>query len=224
MTGPSSMIRRLRNPDPKFGAALAGTLLMLAGAGILMGIITAEALFPRPYNTADSAISDLGSTFEPSGYVRQPSAAIFNTLMIVTGLMVAFAGWALRPLFSGRTLPIMVGLLGIFIFLVGVFPGTVENGEPSTEGVHPLVAFLTFATGGIAAIFAGRVTRAPFRYVSILFGGVGLLSLVLSGWLSDTSLGEGGIERWVAYPIVLWLVAFGSYVLGSTAPSDGPDR
>lgn len=218
------MIRRLGNLDRELGAALAGTLLLLAGAAILIGIITAESLFPRPYNTADNAISDLGSTFEPSGEMRQPSAAIFNTLMIATGLMIAVAGRALRPLFAGRTLPILVGLLGVFIFLVGVFPGTVESGEPSSGGVHPLVAFLTFATGGIAAIFAGRVTRPPFRYVSILLGGVGLLSLVLSGWLGGTGLGEGGIERWVAYPIILWLVAFGAYVLGAATTAKAPTQ
>ena len=27
-------------------------------------------------------------------------------------------------------------------------------------------------------------------------------------------LGDGGIERWVAYPVVLWLVAFGGYLAG----------
>lgn len=192
--------------------------MLLAGAAILMGIITAEALFPRPYDTADNAISDLGSTFEPGGEVRQPSATIFNTVMIVSGLMVAVAAPALRRLFSSWALPIAVGLLGAFIFLVGVFPGTVENGEPSTEGVHPVVAALTFISGGVAAILAGRLTRSPFRYLSALLGLGALLALALSGWLGDTRLGEGGIERWVAYPIVLWLVAFGGYILG-TAPS-----
>jgi len=206
--------------DRRGAAALGGTLLLLAGATILMGIITAEALFPRPYNTADNAISDLGSTFEPGGNVRQPSATIFNTLMIVTGLLVAAAAPALRGLFSSWALPIAVGLLGTFLFLVGVFPGTVENGEPSTEGVHPIVAALTFVSGGVAAILASRLTRPPFRYLSALLGLLALLALALSGWLGDTSLGEGGIERWVAYPIVLWLVAFGGYILGS-APSSG---
>jgi hypothetical protein len=30
-------------------------------------------------------------------------------------------------------------------------------------------------------------------------------------------LGEGGLERWIVYPIVLWLVAFGSYLLATPA-------
>jgi hypothetical protein len=30
-------------------------------------------------------------------------------------------------------------------------------------------------------------------------------------------LGEGGLERWIVYPIVLWLVAFGSYLMATPA-------
>jgi hypothetical protein len=28
-------------------------------------------------------------------------------------------------------------------------------------------------------------------------------------------LGEGGLERWIVYPIVLWPVAFGSYLIAT---------
>jgi len=27
-------------------------------------------------------------------------------------------------------------------------------------------------------------------------------------------LGGGGVERWVAYPIVIWLIGFGEYLPG----------
>jgi hypothetical membrane protein len=196
-------------------SSLGGTLLILAGSAILLGIITGEALFPMPYGTAENAISDLGSTFQPGGEVREPSATIFNTTMIVTGLMILAGAAALGRAIGSRALLVALALLGLFVTLVGIFPGTVEGGEPSSEGVHPVVAMLTFVSGGVAAILAGRVTRPPFRYISVLLGAIALLSLALAGWLGDTRLGEGGIERWVAYPVVLWLVAFGAYVLGS---------
>jgi hypothetical protein len=36
-------------------------------------------------------------------------------------------------------------------------------------------------------------------------------------------LGEGGLERWIVYPVVLWLVAFGRYLMaGAAAPA--PER
>ena len=34
-------------------------------------------------------------------------------------------------------------------------------------------------------------------------------------WAPVAALGEGGIERWIIHPIVLWLVAFGSYLLAA---------
>ena len=40
----------------------AGALLFLAGAVVLMGIITAEALYPADYSTAANTVSDLGGT------------------------------------------------------------------------------------------------------------------------------------------------------------------
>jgi hypothetical protein len=37
----------------------------------------------------------------------------------------------------------------------------------------------------------------------------------LTGPLGDTHLGEGGIERWIAYPTILRLWAFGNYLLAA---------
>ena len=36
-------------------------------------------------------------------------------------------------------------------------------------------------------------------------------------WTPMVELGEGGLERWIVYPIVLWLVAFGSYLMATPA-------
>src|SRR5215217_4969625 len=44
---------------------VAGTLLFLAGAVVLMGIITAEALYPASYSTASNTVSDLGAPYRP---------------------------------------------------------------------------------------------------------------------------------------------------------------
>ena len=66
----------------------AGALLAVGGSAILMGIITAEALYPAPYSTFDNEISDLGATRPPNSVILQPSASIFNLTMIVTGLLI----------------------------------------------------------------------------------------------------------------------------------------
>jgi hypothetical protein len=63
------------------------------------------------------------------------------------------------------------------------------------------------------------VTSAPFRYMSLA---VGLLSLaaLIAGELGDNSpivksIGIGGTERWVVFPLILWLAFFGGYLLAS---------
>jgi hypothetical protein len=48
-----------------------------------------------------------------------------------------------------------------------------------------------------------------------------LLSLFFASWLIPI-LGDGGTERWVAYPVVLWMTGFGGCLLGMK-PAGGVD-
>jgi hypothetical protein len=59
---------------------------------------------------------------------------------------------------------------------------------------------------------------------------VGLLSLValIVGLLGDNSpvvksIGLGGVERWVVFPMILWLAFFGGHLLASRHRTQ-PDR
>lgn len=199
-------------PPPTTAVRLAGVLLLLAGAIVLMGIITAEALYPAPYTTGGNEISDLGGTRPPEGLVLQPSATIFNLVMLGCGLLVLVAAWLVQRGLGRRSLAITLGLLGVGATCVGLFPG--NTGTP-----HALFSLLTFVAGGVCGLVAARVTSAPFRYVSAALGVVSLGALLSYGVLGDAgplaSLGDGGVERWVAYPVVLWLVGFGGYLTAS---------
>jgi hypothetical membrane protein len=195
-----------------------GVLLVAAGALILMGIITGEALYPAPYHTDLNDISDLGGTRPPEGIVRQPSAAIFDTTMLVTGLMIVIAGVLLYRAYGRRAAVVLSILLGTGIFFVGVFPG---NTAP-----HPLISLFTFTAGGLAVVFSARLVEGPLRRVFAVMGVTALVALVagtvLADWAPVSTLGIGGVERWVAYPVVLWMVAFGGYA--AAPPADLPDR
>ena len=72
--------------------------------------------------------------------------------------------------------------------------------------------------GGLAAIGSSRVERAPFSYFSVVLGGIALLDLILYYILGNASpfaaFGLGGLERWIAYPILLWVTGFGGYLMG----------
>ena len=207
---PPPALPRPRSRD----ATLAGVLLSLAGAAILLGFITAEALYPGLYTTHANTVSHLAASEPPASVVLQPSAAIFNLTMVVTGTMILAGAWfAARALGRGAVL-VPTALLGLGCVGVGVFPLT----DPAP---HTLFALTAFLAGGVAVIVSSRVTAAPFRQLWALLGAVALaataLGVLFLEWAPVAALGEGGIERWIVYPIVLWLVAFGSYLLAAAA-------
>ena len=57
------------------------------------------------------------------------------------------------------------------------------------------------------------------RWLPLALGIVALVALDIVVFGKSTFiylwLGPGGIERWVSYPVILWQVAFGAYLLGS---------
>lgn len=194
---------------------IAGTMLFVAGIVIFLGIITAEALYPG-YNTAQNMISDLGATEPPNSIIIQPSATIFNVTMMICGLCIILSAYCIhRALFIG-TFTAPLALFGIGALGVGIFPG-------NYGAVHGISALLTFIFGGIAAIMSYRVVTSPFMYFSIALGSIALLNLLSYYILGQASpfaiFGIGGLERWIAYPIALWITGFGGYLMGSTERS-----
>jgi hypothetical membrane protein len=184
----------------------SGILFVLAGSVILMGIITAEALYPAIYTTTDNEISDLGATRPPSSIILQPSSTIFNLTMVVSGMLLVVAAYGVHRAFARRFLSVAAMVLGVGVLGVGVFPGNYGD-------VHPWFALFAFIGGGLAAIASATVVGAPLRWLSLALGSVALVFLFGSEFFID-HLGDGGTERWVAYPVVLWMLAFGGYLLG----------
>ena len=190
---------------------LGGALLTIAGVTILMGIITAEVLYPNTFTTGGNEISDLGGTRPPDSLVFQPSAMIFDVSMAAIGILVIAGSLFVHRIFGRRSVTIPMTVLGIGALGVGLFPG--NTGAP-----HAIFAMVTFVAGGVSAISAARVATAPFRLISFLLGAVSLLTLVSYILLGDGSpmaaFGIGGIERWIVYPVILWVIAFGGYLSG----------
>ena len=190
---------------------LGGALLTIAGVTILMGIITSEALYPNTFTTGGNEISDLGGTRPPNSIIFQPSAMIFDLSMAAIGILVMAGSWFVHRAFGRRSVTVPMVVLGIGALGVGIFPG--NTGTP-----HAIFAMVTFVAGGVAAVSAARVTTAPFRLISYLLGTVSLLTLTSYILLGDSSpmaaIGIGGIERWIVYPVILWVIAFGGYLSG----------
>lgn len=194
-------------------SSIAGFSMVLAGFIAFMGIITAEVLYPN-YSTRQE-ISDLGSTVPPNPIIHQPSATIFNSTMLVTGALLLISAYFVYRAMDRRGFPLVLAIFGFGAFGVGVFPGNVTPW-------HGLFALLTFFTGGITVVLSSQVVSRPFSVLCGLFGGISLLvlisvffyGLVIGGPSPLEFLGSGGIERWVAYPLIVWVPAFGGYLLG----------
>ena len=192
----------------KQNLTLAGFLFFLAGSIILMGIITGEIFYPEEltYTTAQSMISDLGSTVPPNSIITQPSATIFNWTMIISGILILVGNYFLFRYFHDKIAVILIGLLGLGILGVGVFPGNITP-------QHPIFSLTTFFSGGLSTIYSFRLIKSPLRYMAVLFGVICLFFLFTSNMFMPL-LGGGGVERWVAYPVVLWVLGFGGYLMG----------
>jgi hypothetical membrane protein len=200
------ILDRLAGKAPR----VAGCLLTAAGVVALMGIITAETLYPG-YSTADNMISDLGATEPPDSVILQPSSALFSGAMLATGLCVMAATYYVNLSFRDRALSAFLGLFGLGVAGVGVF-----NGSWGT--IHALFAMTTFVSGALAATVSYRALPSPMRHLSALLGLVSLATLLQYFVLGDSSplleMGEGGVERWIAYPVLVWTIALGGFMMG----------
>ncbi|MDQ1250945.1 MAG: hypothetical protein QG646_14 [Euryarchaeota archaeon] len=191
-------------------ANIAGALLFCAGVLAFLGIITAETLYPG-YSTSQNMISDLGATEPPNSVIIQPSSSIFSASMAVCGLFIIISSYLVHNTFRMKEVTFPLCLFGVGVLGVGIFNG-------SYGAIHGIFALLTFIMGGLAAIASSRVVKLPLNYFSVVLGGIALLDLFLYYFLENSSpfatFGIGGLERWIAYPILLWIIGFGGYLMG----------
>ena len=203
------------------GRLVAGLSLSLAGIAVLMGSITAEALHPGPYTTHADTLSHLGASEPPDSVVVQPSAGIFDTTMLVSGVLILVGACFAHRALHRKAVTIPTVLLGLGVLGVGIFPLT-------HPGMHTAFAMLAFFSGGFAMLLSARGTPSPFRLLWTLLGVISLGAITLGVLIPEqgpiAALGEGGIERWNSYPIVLWLVAYGSHLLSTAAVERGGTR
>jgi hypothetical membrane protein len=187
----------------------AGLLVTSVSSAFLTVTMLAASIAPG-YDFHGGAISDLG--------VIAATAALFNGLLIVIGVMNSAAGYLLYR--AGRRVLVAAYLLaGIGAVGAGVFP-------LSTGTTHALFALVAFVCINLQVIgSAVALATGPMRVLGVLAGVVGLVYAVLM-IIGDAGnpavfgpIGHGGSERMIAYPAMLWLLAFGGYLLARPRPA-----
>ena len=175
---------------------IAGLLLAIGSILSVLGIITAEALYPG-YSTSENYISDLGVG---------PSALIFNSSVFLLGVLAVSGVYFIQKAFSFKLFSILAAIAGIGAMGVGLF--TEDAGV-----IHGAFSLLTFLFAGISAIASYRLQKPPLSYLSIMLGTMSLVALILFSSDIHLGLGKGGMERMIAYPALLWMVGFGGHLM-----------
>jgi hypothetical membrane protein len=131
--------------------------------------------------------------------------------------MVVVSAYFFHRSYRNRLFTGLLVLAGAGAMGVGVFP---EN----YSIMHEIVSDIAFIFGGLLPIAAYRLVRKPFSYLSVVMGVLSLSAMALLSAQYTFSLGEqyflglgpGGMEKMIAYPILLWQTAFGGYLMASS--------
>ena len=193
---------------------VAGALTFLAAAQWIILITIAEAFYPD-YSILNNFLSDFGATCRDTCTIVYPSSVIFNSALIVSGLLSLTSAYLILRATGGKRFTFFLGLFGLGTLVAGVFPETVI-------GAHELGSFVAFVSGGVASILSYRHEKPPLSYISVMLGAVvlaALIPLTFSGPFirlnNDFGLGPGGMERMVVYPIMLWELGLGGYLMSA---------
>jgi hypothetical membrane protein len=202
--------------------SVAGALAFVGATQFIIALSIAQSIYPG-YNVSSQPISDLGATCvsvlnnpgtSPSSSASvctiPVTATLFDSSVFLLGLL-AFISACLIFRAGSKALGVTFMLGGIGAMGVGIFPET-------TGSLHTLVSFVAFFFGGISAVISYRSTRPPLSYFSVVLGVVTLLALVLYGTSTYLGLGQGGMERLIAYPALLWIVGFGASMMSRERP------
>ncbi|BAB66830.1 hypothetical protein STK_17420 [Sulfurisphaera tokodaii str. 7] len=169
---------------------ISGYMILIGISQFLLLMIIAEILYPN-YSVKYNYISDLGVG---------RTAIIFNTSIVVMGILVMLGSLLLRTYYY----PLLF-LIGLGSAIVGIFPET--TGLP-----HLIGALLAFLFGGISAI----LTSIRRNYFWTVLGLITLISLVLYVLKDYGPLGPGGMERMIVYPEIIWGISFATYLTNKT--------
>jgi hypothetical membrane protein len=91
----------------------------------------------------------------------------------------------------------------------------------NTSELHSLFALFAFLFFNVEALACSAVVSGPLRPISALAGVVGLAFVVLMviGDAGNAAafgvIGHGGAERMIVYPSMLWMLAFGGYLMAA---------
>jgi hypothetical membrane protein len=201
----------------------AGVLFMFGSVLFLLLTTASESIYPN-FSLQTNAISDLAA-------VGTSTTIIEETAILGLGVCWTLGAYYLfRETGRSKKMGLYV-LPGVGFLLAGLSPENVNI------VIHSIGAPFAFGFGAVAALLSYRIIRSQFRYFSIALGALSLASTLVifiggqlvgpcgscagnvPGYtqrLEELGLGLGGWESMIIYPLIIWLIGFGSYLLASS--------
>jgi hypothetical membrane protein len=212
-------------PPPSIDSARTihrGAVVWMLAIQFFIAQIIVQAAWMTPFSLTANYISDLGNTacgpypVASNMYVCSPWHAWMNASFVMLGVIILVGAALIYPAFpAGRVRTVglvLLALAGPGEILVGLFP---ENVNITPHSIGAAAHFISGNLGIVVLGIAIAVTRrqTPLAVYSIILGSVGLLAtaLFVSGHYLGT--GIGGMERIAAYPLPLWLIMVGVWLL-----------
>ena len=190
---------------------VAGLLFVVGVVQYVLAVVISESVYSG-YSVGQQMLSELGDWS-----VAGNNAAIFNGSALLWGIFLIAGAYFIQQVFKNRLFTSLLAISG-----VGAVVSAVVSLNISFE-VHGMFGMVAFLFGAAAAIMSYKLVKSPLCLISIILGAVTLLATVLFILGQGDSafylgLGLGGIERFVVYPLLLWMLGFGAYLIGD--PSD----
>jgi hypothetical membrane protein len=193
--------------------AKAGTALFVGGVQFTILWFLSEVLYPG-YSVTHNYISDLGTSCSGRGAacLLPPAWWVFDLSEIVFGFLIVLAAYFFYRAYPYKPVATVFVITGIALIGTGAF-------DESFGPWHILFSLITFLFAGLSAVITFRFQRSPLSYLSVLLGVISLVALVLyipvgGDFGNLIGIGQGGLERLIVYPVLMWSVGFGGYLIG----------
>ncbi len=174
----------------KYNTNKAGSLFLLAGLIEFFIFLNIAAFVDKGYSISNNTISHLGIDGTPY---------IFNISIIILGIFEIISGLLLYKYSKIFTLLLIIG--GIGAAGVGIF-------NEHFGMLHLAFAILAFLSPSILSYFAMSRFRNMLGYEWAFMGSIAIIALVLFASGNYFGLGDGGMERLILIPNLIWAFQF----------------
>jgi hypothetical membrane protein len=185
---------------------IAGILFFILGAQFIVVLMICASILTS-YDFKTSAISDFG--------VYPSTKWIFNISLILVGVLNIIGGYFYFR--SNRKIwtLILFSIAGLGAIFAGIFP-------LNTGDIHSLAALIAFIFFNVEVFVCGLKNKSFTKILGLALGIIGIIFVVIM-IIGDSGnpqvfsiIGHGGAERMIVYPILLFLMYFGGYLLGKS--------